>query len=92
MVVLTVENVSKAYGMRTLFEDVSLGLHDTDRVAVIGRNGAGKSTLLRILAGVEKPDDGVISRNNDLRIEFLTQYPALPEDLEPIEAVLDVLQ
>lgn len=89
MVVLTVEDVSKAYGMRTLFEDVSLGLHDTDRVAVIGRNGSGKSTLLRILAGVEAPDDGVINRNNDSRIEFLTQDPDLPQDVEPIEAVLD---
>lgn len=89
MVLLTLENVSKSYGIRTLFEDVNLGISDSDRVAVIGRNGAGKSTLLRILAALELPDDGTVSHNNAARIEVLTQDPEFDPELQPLQAVLD---
>jgi ATP-binding cassette subfamily F protein uup len=89
MVIVTLENVSKSYGVRTLFRDVNLGISSDDRVAVIGRNGAGKTTLLEILVGRELPDDGRVSHNNTARIEVLSQDPDVDDDLDAIGAVLD---
>ncbi len=76
MVILTVEGLSKGYGVKPLFEDVSFGISDTDRVGLIGANGAGKSTLIRLLSGKERPDQGVISLNREARLEVLSQQPA----------------
>lgn len=88
MVVLSVENLSKAYGDRTLFEEVTFGLSRDDRVGLIGVNGSGKSTLLRILVGEETADDGRISRANDARIEYLSQEPELDSAKTALEVVL----
>src|SRR5690554_6301388 len=88
MVVLTVENVSKAYGVRTLFKEVNFGIDETDKVGVIGLNGAGKSTLIRIVAGYETPDSGQVSRGRDARIEFLSQDPDLTDTRSALDEVL----
>jgi ATP-binding cassette subfamily F protein uup len=62
MNILSLENVSKNYGFRPLFENVTLGLEDRDKIGIIGANGSGKTTLLRIIAGLEVPDSGRVTR------------------------------
>jgi ATP-binding cassette subfamily F protein uup len=76
---VSLERVHKAYGVRPLLDDVSLGIGAGERIGVVGRNGDGKTTLLRVLAGLEEPDEGRVSRNRGLRLGFLTQG----DDLEP---------
>ena len=60
MNVLVLENITKAYGERTLFDSVSLGINEGDKIGVIGVNGTGKSTLLKIIAGLIEPDTGTV--------------------------------
>ena len=55
MNILTLEKVSKGFGDKTLFEEVTFGIHEGDKIGIIGINGTGKSTLLKIIAGVEEP-------------------------------------
>ncbi len=85
---LNAENLSKAYGPRTLFEQVDLAIEDGDRVGLVGHNGTGKSTLLQILAGDEPPDSGEITTARELRLEFLTQRPELDASRTALEQVL----
>ncbi|NTV20437.1 MAG: ABC-F family ATP-binding cassette domain-containing protein [Chlorobium limicola] len=88
MVLLTVEGLSKQYGLKKLFEDVSFGIDDKDKIGIIGANGSGKSTLLKILAGVETPDNGRVTVTNNRKIAYLPQEsPYNPEDTV-LEAVL----
>jgi len=88
MVLLTVEGLSKQYGLKKLFEDVSFGIDDKDKIGIIGANGSGKSTLLKILAGVETPDKGRVTVTNNRKIAYLPQEsPYNPEDTV-LEAVL----
>lgn len=88
MIVLTAENISKAYGPQTLFENVSFGIADNEKVGLLGVNGAGKSTLVRIITGLETPDSGKISYGREARIEYLSQNPMLDESLSALDAVL----
>jgi ATP-binding cassette subfamily F protein uup len=88
MNILSVENISKQYGERPLFEQVSFGLNQGERVGIIGVNGSGKSTLLRIVAGIEEPDSGHVVTSNTSRIAYLPQNPALNEHLTVLESVL----
>lgn len=85
MILLNVENVSKAYTERTLLKDVSFGIMDNDKIGLIGINGTGKTTLLKLIAGVEVPDEGRIIRTNNVNIEFLPQNPYF----EPKATVLE---
>ena len=78
---LSVENISKAYGERVLFENVSFGINKDQKIALIAKNGAGKSSLLKILIGEDTPDTGQVVSRKGLKIAFLSQEPALPEDL-----------
>ena len=78
---LSVENISKAYGERVLFENVSFGINKDQKIALIAKNGAGKSSLLKILIGQDKPDTGQVVSRKGLKIAFLSQEPALPEEL-----------
>ena len=66
MNILTVENITKAYGERKLFDNASFYLQEGEKVGVIGINGTGKSTLLKIAAGMEEPDEGSVTRVNVL--------------------------
>ncbi|HWR39171.1 MAG TPA: ABC-F family ATP-binding cassette domain-containing protein [Patescibacteria group bacterium] len=75
MNLLSVENLSKNYGVRTLFAGVSFGVDEGDKIGLIGINGTGKSTLLRILASLETADDGRMIAGNGLRTEYLPQNP-----------------
>ncbi len=81
MILLTVEGLEKKYGLKHLFEDVSFGIDDRDKIGIIGANGSGKSTLLKILAGVETPDKGKVMVANQRTIAYLPQdSPFDPED------------
>ena len=76
--ILTVENLSKSYGEKVLFSDISFGINAGQKTALIARNGTGKSTLLSILMGEQLPDDGKITFRNDLRVAYLPQNPQMP--------------
>src|SRR6266850_2529632 len=72
---LSCEAVSKAYGSRSLFDGLTLGLFEGDRAGLVGPNGSGKSTLLRILAGISTPDRGARSLRGGVRIGYVPQDP-----------------
>jgi ATP-binding cassette subfamily F protein uup len=87
MHILSIETVSKNYGLQPLFENVSLGLDSTDRVGVVGANGAGKTTFLRLVAGDEGPDTGRIVFADGVSIGYLPQNPPF----DPTSTVLDTV-
>ena len=88
MNILTIDNITKAYGERKLFENASFFLAEGEKVGIIGINGTGKSTLLRIIAGLEKPDAGQIIKANHCMVRFLPQNPEFEESETVLEAVL----
>lgn len=88
MNLLTMENISKSYTERMLFDKVSLGIHENDKIGVIGINGTGKSTLLKIIAGIEEPDEGTITKGKHVRIDYLPQTPQFDESLTILENVI----
>jgi ABC transport system ATP-binding/permease protein len=77
-VLLSCEAVAMSYGTRRLFDDLSFGLLEGDRVGLVGPNGSGKSTLLKILAGLETPDRGTRSLRGGIRIGYVAQDPTFP--------------
>ncbi|MCI9285699.1 MAG: ABC-F family ATP-binding cassette domain-containing protein [Muribaculaceae bacterium] len=72
---LQVEDLTKSYGDRMLFEDVTFGVNEGDKIGIIAKNGTGKSTLLRILSGSESPDSGSVTFRSGIRVGFLDQEP-----------------
>ena len=84
--ILQVENLTKSFGDLVLFENISLGLSEGQRVGLIAKNGSGKTTLLNILSGKEGYDNGTISFRRDLRVGYLEQDPQYPEELTVLEA------
>lgn len=80
MNILTTESISKSYGMKTLFNNISLGIQEGERIGIIGVNGTGKSTLLKVLAGIVPPDGGTVTTGNRMRVEFLPQNPVFEEE------------
>ncbi len=79
---ISAQKVSKGFGIIPLFTEISLAIEDGERVALIGRNGSGKSTLLRILAGLEPPDDGVVTWRKHLRVQYVAQADSFDETLD----------
>ena len=77
-VLLSCQSLTKSYGSRPLFHDISLGIGDGERMGLIGPNGAGKSTLLKIFAGQEKPDTGTVSPRRGLRVAYIPQDDTFP--------------
>ncbi len=71
--VVNIEEVSKAFDIRPLLDGVSLGVSEGDRIGIVGRNGSGKSTLMKIIAGIEEPDAGRVTKTNAARIGILSQ-------------------
>lgn len=80
---LTIDNISKSYGEKTLFENINLTINDFDKLGLIGVNGTGKSTLLKIIMGLETKDTGQITSMRDIKIEYLSQSP-LYNDLSTV--------
>jgi ABC transport system ATP-binding/permease protein len=77
---VNIEEVSKAFDIRPLLERVSLGVSEGDRIGIVGRNGSGKSTLMKIIAGVEDPDEGRVTKSNSAKIGILSQIDNAPAD------------
>ena len=71
--VVNIEEVSKAFDIKELLVGVSLGVSEGDRIGIVGRNGSGKSTLMKVIAGVESPDSGRVTKSNSARIGILSQ-------------------
>lgn len=84
---LQAEHLSKSYGEKVLFEDISFGIEKGQKVALIARNGTGKSSLMRILAGIAAPDSGKVTLRNNLKITFLDQNPSFSPDMTVLDAV-----
>jgi ATP-binding cassette subfamily F protein uup len=72
-ILVSVQGLTKSYGLLPLFQGLSLGFNNNQKVGLIGPNGSGKSTFLKILVGYEEPDDGVLSKNRQCEIVYLTQ-------------------
>ncbi len=85
---LQIENLTKSYGDRLLFGDVTFGVYEGDKIGIIAKNGTGKSTLLNIIAGKESPDSGNVIFRNDLRVGILDQTPRFEAGSNVIEACL----
>lgn len=84
---LSVESVSKSYGSKVLFDKISFGLNQGQRMALIAKNGAGKSTLLKIITGKEIADGGTVTFRKDIIVTYLDQNPLLDENSTVIEAI-----
>lgn len=85
---LSVDGISKSYGIKTLFSDVTFGIEKGDKTALIASNGSGKSTLLKILVGKESPDTGTVTFANDIRVGYLEQLPKYDPELN-IQDIID---
>ena len=86
--VVNIEEVSKAFDIKELLIGVSLGVSEGDRIGIVGRNGSGKSTLMKIIAGVETPDSGRVTKSNSARIGLLSQVDAANPESTVGEVVL----
>jgi len=86
---LSVEQLTKSYGERILFSDLTFGIEQGQKAAIVAKNGAGKSTLLRCLLGFEPADNGSVTFRKELRIAFMEQTEDLNPELSVLDAVLD---
>lgn len=87
MNILSAEQISKAFGDKVLFEKISFGLEEGDKVSLVARNGAGKTTLLKILGGMDIPDAGEVIIRKSIRVAFLEQEPDFNEEQTVIENI-----
>lgn len=88
MNILNLEKITKIYGERTLFDEVTLGISDGDKIGVVGVNGTGKSTFLKIAAGLEEPDFGRVIKGNNITISYLPQTPYFDKNEKIIDYVV----
>ncbi|MCK5815510.1 MAG: ABC-F family ATP-binding cassette domain-containing protein [Flavobacteriaceae bacterium] len=77
---LTVENISKSFGERVLFEDISFGINKEQKIAFVAKNGTGKTSILNIIAGIDASDTGQISKRKGLQVAYLSQQDQLNEN------------
>ena len=87
MNIVSIENISKTYGDKVLFENISFGIEHNDKIGVIGVNGTGKSTLLKIIGGMETVESGKITIGNQIRVQYLPQNPNFQEKGTVLEEV-----
>ncbi len=85
---LQVENLSKSYGEKLLFQGINFGINRGQKVALIAKNGMGKTSLLNIIMGKDIPDEGNVTINKEVRISYLAQNPVFDEELTVLETVL----
>lgn len=88
MNLLTAEKVSKSFTDKILFDKITLGINENDKIGVLGVNGTGKSTLLKIIAGKEEADEGQVVKGNQVRVEYLPQTPEFDDSLSIIENIV----
>jgi ABC transport system ATP-binding/permease protein len=87
MTLLSIENLAKTFGLKPLFDGLTFGVEDRDRVGLIGANGSGKTTLLRIIAGEEQPDGGRVMLAGNPVVGYLPQNPPFDPDVSVIDAI-----
>lgn len=88
MILLNAENLSKGYSDRQLLDGCSLAVNEGDKIGLIGVNGTGKSTLLKIIAGLDFPDSGTVTRAGGVRVAYLPQNPVFSENATVLEQVM----
>ena len=86
MVQLNIDKLTKSFGDLVLFEDISFGIEQGQKIGLIAKNGSGKTTLLNIIAGKEDYDSGSVVFRNDLRVGYLEQVPSYPEEMTVLQA------
>lgn len=87
MNILSLESVSKNFGIKPLFENVQLGFEDSDKIGIIGANGSGKTTFLRVVAGLETPDTGKVVRTAGKSLAYLAQNPQFDDEKTVLETI-----
>ncbi|MGG0716821.1 ABC-F family ATP-binding cassette domain-containing protein [Robertmurraya massiliosenegalensis] len=87
MKMLTIDNLTKTYGEKELFQDISFTITEKERIGLIGVNGTGKSSLLKIVAGIDDPDAGEVTMPKDYKIAYASQSPVLDENLTVLDQV-----
>jgi len=86
---LSVENLSKSFGERKLFQNISFGIDQGQKIALVGINGAGKSTLMKIIMGIEVPDTGQVAINQQVKIAYVHQNPVFTGELSIYKTIFD---
>ena len=84
---LSVENISKSFGERTLFENISFGINKDQKIAFVAKNGTGKTSILKIITGEDMPDTGQVVMRKEIKMAFLSQEPALNPELTIEESI-----
>jgi ATP-binding cassette subfamily F protein uup len=84
---LSVENISKSFGERTLFENISFGINKDQKIAFVAKNGSGKTSILKIINGDDTPDTGQVVMRKEIKMEFLSQEPNLDPELTIEESI-----
>ncbi len=90
MSILQVNSLSKSYSEKVLFNNITFGIEEGEKVAIIAKNGSGKTTLLNIICGKEEADNGEVAKNNDVLISYLSQNPEFDENATIEEVIFDV--
>ena len=89
MNLINIEKITKSYTERKLFDHASFSLQEGEKVGIIGINGTGKTTLLKMIAGLEEPDDGKITRANHIVVRYLPQHPEFDADKSSLQCILE---
>ena len=84
---VSVENISKSFGERTLFENLSFGINKDQKIAFIAKNGSGKTCIMKILNGEDEPDTGQVVVRKDINMAFLSQDATLQDELNIEESI-----
>ena len=89
MNIINIEHINKIYGEKIIFDDISCGIFEGDKIGIIGMNGTGKTTFLKILAGLEESDSGQVIKQNGLKFAYLPQNPSFPKQATPLSYVIE---
>ena len=89
MNILNIEHIHKIFGDKVIFDDISCGIDQGEKIGIIGVNGTGKTTLLRVIAGEEEPDEGQVITQNGIRISWLPQTPEFPLHMTILDYVAE---
>ena len=87
MSIIIIENISKSYGDKSLFENLSFSIDENQKIGLIGTNGSGKTSMLDIISRIKSPDSGKITTSKNVKIEYLRQDPEFDENATVIEQI-----
>src|SRR5690554_5891656 len=87
MNLLSIESITKSYGEKPLFNNISFGINEGDKIGIIGINGTGKTTLLKIIVGLEQQDEGRLIKGSSVRIAYLPQNPLFDSEATVLDQV-----